>query len=372
MELYIDREELTRALGRVQGIVERRSTNIALSHVLLSATGTDRVRLTATDTMLALVGEYGARVEKAGELSVDAQSFFQIARSLPEPTVHLKVAAGNRLEIKSGRSTFHVVGIGPEDFPPLAARDDKATLKVSSTDLARVIEETHFSVCSDDNRYGLNGAHLEEAEEGGVRRVRIVTTDGNRLSWSEAAYEGTFGKGRRMLLPRKALGEIRKLVTASEGSWEIGFGDRSAVFATEGLTLMVRLVDGEFPNYRAVLPSGAKRSVQVPRDRFADALKRVSIVASDRNHSVRFSFEADHMVLAASNPDLGDAREEIPAELQGSTMSTGFNVRYFQDILAATTGERIQLDLGDALDACLVRFPDRDDCRFVVMPMRLD
>ena len=372
MDLYIDRDELIRGLSRVQGIVERRTTNPSLAHVLLSASG-DRLRMTATDTLLALVSDYEARVESEGELSVDAQTLFQIARTLTHPTVHLKLGSGNRLAVRCGSAEFNVVGLGAEEFAPLPTRSDRSTLRMSGGALRRLIEETLFSVSPDDNRYGLNGAHMEEvtSKEGG-NRVRLVTTDGSRLSWSEAAYEGEFGMGRKMLLPRKALGEVKKLADIDERGWEISFGERSATFASEGLTLMVRLVDGEFPDYRQVVPQGFKRHVNLPRDAFAGALKRVGIMASDRNHSVRFAFEEDRVVLTAQNVDAGDVREEVAAELEGEPLFTGFNVKYFQDILGATSGDRLRLELGDALDPCLVRIPDRDDAMFVVMPMRLD
>jgi DNA polymerase III subunit beta len=186
-----------------------------------------------------------------------------------------------------------------------------------------------------------------------------------------------------MLLPRKGLGELRKLIEsgvaeakptdeASTGGWSIAFGERSATFSAGSLTFLVRLVDGEFPDYRQVVPNGSKRQVVIDRDLFLSALKRAGIMASDRNHSVHFEFEADRLVLTAQNADSGDVREEIPAELDGDALSTGFNVRYFQDILGATQGTTLRLELGDALDPCIVRTPNRDDCLFVVMPMRLD
>jgi DNA polymerase-3 subunit beta len=372
MNLYIDREELIRGLARVQGIVERRTTNLALAHVLLSAEG-EVLRLTATDTMVSLVADYTARIEEPGEISVDAQSFHQIARHLPESAVHLKIEAGNRLAIVSGRSEFHLVGMSAEDYPPLPGRDDQAPIGVPGSVLNRLITETIYAVCQDDNRYGLNGAHLEQitGEDGGAR-IRMVTTDGSRLCFSETNYEGEFQMGRRMLLPRKALDEVRKLCEGDDRDWSIAFGDRSATFETEGLTMMVRLVDGEFPDYRQVLPPAHKRRLMVDRVRFADAMRRVAIVASDRNHSVRFAFEADKVVFSAQNVDLGNAREEIAAELEGEPLETGFNVQYFLDIIRHTAGDRLLLEMGDALDPCIVRVPDRDDCLFVVMPIRLD
>jgi DNA polymerase-3 subunit beta len=175
-----------------------------------------------------------------------------------------------------------------------------------------------------------------------------------------------------MLIPRKALGEVRKLVEVDNARWTVSFGQRAAAFSTDGVTLMLRLIDGEFPPYRDVLPPSAKRLVRVQRGPFSQALKRVSIMASDRNHSVRFAFDEDKLVMTAHNVDAGDVREELPADLEGAPIFTGFNVRYFQDILAATRGDELMLELGEPLDPCLVRIPERDDCMFVVMPMRLD
>jgi DNA polymerase III subunit beta len=376
MDLYIDRDELIRGLARAQGIVERRATNPVLGNVLLSARG-DRLRMTASDTMLWLVADYPTRIEEEGELSVDASTFFQIARTLTQPTVHVQQIGGNRLHISCGSAEFKVPGLAPEDYPPLPTRDERTALTVAGSDLRRMIEETLFSVSPDDNRYGLNGAHMEEITgDDGEARLRLVTTDGSRLSWSECTYEGEFAMGRRMLLPRKALGELRKLIESDakgEGaSWSIAFGERSATFSSGSLTFLVRLVDGEFPDYRQVVPNGFKRQVSIDRSLFLGALKRAGIMASDRNHSVHFTFEADRLVLTAQNADSGDVREEIPAELEGEPLSTGFNVRYFQDILSATTGANLRLELGEALDPCIVRTPDRTDCLFVVMPMRLD
>lgn len=372
MDLYIDRAELIRGLGRVQGIVERHTTNLAMSHVLLSASE-NNLRMTASDTMLTLVADYPARVDRPGELSVEAQTFFQIARTLLEPSVHLVLESANRLGVHCGNADFNVVGLGAEDFPPVPNPEQHASLTVPAESLRRVIEETLFSVSSDDGRYGLNGAHLEVvAGADGGSRLRVVSTDGSRLSWSETPYEGTFGMGRKMLVPRKALDQVRRLCDADGIAWTIAFGDRSASFSSPDSNLVVRLIDGEFPDYRQVLPKGHTRAVELPRDRFADELRHVAIMASDRNHSVRFAFEEDRLVLSAHSVDTGDARTELPAEFEGEPLYTAFNVTYFQDILRVTKGETIRLEMGEALDPCIVRIPDRDDCLFVVMPMRLD
>jgi DNA polymerase-3 subunit beta len=371
MDVTIGREELTRGLQRVQGIIERRTTNPALAHVLLEASG-ERLRLTATDTLLTLVADYPAQVAGPGELSVDAATLFQVSKALNGEVVHLRTNSGNRLSVRSGTAEFNILAGSPDEFPPLPTQNDKAKLQIQGRGLRRIIEETLFSVSGDENRYGLNGAHFEEVGGKAGNTLRLVTTDGSRLSYSETPYEGQFGMGRKMLLPKKALGEIRKMVEADDSLWTVAFGDRSAVVSTPGLTLIVRLVEGEFPDYRQVLPQSFKRHVEMNRDAFDKALRNVVIMASDRNHLVRFSFESDRVVLSAANVEAGDVRAEVEADVQGTPLLTGFNVKYFQDILSNTRGDRISLDLGDTLDPCIVRLPGRDDCLFVVMPMRLD
>ncbi len=369
MDLYIDRSELIAGLSRVQGIVERRTTNLSLAHVLLEA-DSDNLRMTATDTQLTLVADYPARVDTPGRLSVDAQTLFRIARSLSDSTVNLKQVGGERLRVSAGRACFNVMGATASEFPPIAKPDECEPLRVSGTGLRRCIEETLFSLSADDNRYGLNGAHLEESDSGEEPHIRMVTTDGSRLSWSQIPYQGTFGMGRSMLLPRKALGELRKM--AGDADWEIAFGERTATFRTEGLALMVRLIEGDFPDYRQVLPRKQMRSVKLDRSQFLEALRHVAIMASDRHHSVHFSFEREQVVLSAQNIESGDVREEVPAELEGEPLLTGFNVRYFQDVLGATRDEVVTLGLGEALEPCLIRLGEREDCLFVVMPMRID
>ncbi len=372
MDLYIERDQLIRGLSRVQGVVERRTTNPILANVLLSAQG-NKLQMTATDGALTLVASYPASVEGEGELPVDAQRLFSIARTLTEPVVHLTFSKGNRLRLRCGKVDFNIVGANPEEYPPLPVRDERSALKVTGGHLRRIIEETLSSISTDESRYGLNGGHIEQSiTVSGEKRIRLVTTDGSRLSWSEAPFSGEFSISNQVLVPRKALNEAKKLIEQDEHEWSVSFGDRSAVFSNEDTTFMLRLIDGEFPDYRQVLPAAARRRVKVERESFASALRRVGIMASDRNHSVHFAFEESRVVLKAHNVDTGDVREEVPADLEGSPVFTGFNVKYFQDILAATRSQDLILELGEPLDPCLIRLPDRDDCMFVVMPMRLD
>lgn len=375
MDLYIDRDELGRGLARVQGIIERRSTHPLLSHVLLHARE-GGLRMTATDTEVAYIGDLAGNVETSGQLAVDAANLFQIVRSLPEPTVQLVSTGSNqRLEIRSGRSVFKLPGHAAEDFPALPAFDGKGQATMTEGALRRLVEQTSFAVATDDVRYGLNGAHLEEVTANGQRRLRMVATDGHRLSAAEAPIEGTLALSSRMLVPRKALAVMRKLLEGDTETVEIGFGEGSIRLSRPDQTFWFRMLDGEFPDYHAVVPTENKHKVLARRDELSAALKRVGILVQERARAVKFAFGTSaegELEIEVHNVDRGEVREVVPIELQGDSIQVGFNARYLGDILAVVRGERVSLELAHPLAPCLVRDPDDDEAFFVVMPMRLD
>jgi DNA polymerase III subunit beta len=369
MDFLIHRDDLQRALGRVQGIVEKRSTSPILSAVLVQA-GAEGIRLVATDKAMTFFGDFAATVRATGEVAVDAANFNQIARVLPNDVVSIKLV-DQRVEIRCGSSFFKLNGYAAADFPVTPPLDQSRVMRMDAKDLRRVIDQTLFSVAPEDNRYGLNGAHIEDIP-GETHRVRVVSTDGNRLSWAQANYEGELGIGRKMLLPRKALSEIRKLVDGLEGEVELAFGERAGLLRFPGVMLHMRLLEADFPDYRQVLPSNFKRKVVVERDLFSEALRRVSVFAADSSKSVRFAFSGDGLVLTARKLDAGDAREELPIELSGEPITMGFNAHFIEQVLSVVPEGRVVIELGDTLSPCLVKSQVDDDALFVVMPVRLD
>lgn len=377
MDLFIERDELGRGLARVQGIIERRSTHPLLSHVLLHARD-GGLRMTATDTEVAFVGDLAANVQGPGQVAVDAANLFQVVRALPEPTVQLTAAANHRLEVRSGRSQFKLPGYAAEDFPPLPAFDARATASVAEGVLRRLVEQTSFAVATDDVRYGLNGAHLEQVDGPSGPRLRMVATDGHRLSAAEGAISGDLGLQPRTLVPRKALGVIRKLLEGDDETVELGFGEnairviRAARAGQGGQTFWFRMIDGEFPDYHAVVPTENKHRATIRKDELASALKRVAILVQDRARAVRFGFGATELEIDVQNVDRGEVREVVPIELEGEPIQVGFNARYLADVLGVLQGERVTLEQAHPLAPCLVKDPDADEAFFVVMPMRLD
>jgi len=373
MDLTIARNQLTRGLQRVQGIVERRTSNAALAHVLLGAHG-DVLRMSATDTELTLVADYPATIRAEDDLGVDAQHLFQIARTLPDQDVHLTTTAGGLVTVRSGKSVFNLNTLSADEFPPTPRADRHDGLTVSGAHLRRIIDESSFAISADENRYGLNGAHMEIITEQppGTAALRMVATDGSRLAYSQVPFEGRLALDRRALVPRKALAELRKLVEVDETPWQLAFGDRSLFARATGVTFIARLVEGEFPDYKQVLPETSVRRAEVDRGALTDAMRRVGLVATDRNHSARFAFSPGALVISADNLDHGTGQEELDILFEGEPFTTGFNLRYFQDLLGPTGGDKIELRMGDVLDPCIVRLSGRDDCMFIVMPLRLD
>jgi DNA polymerase-3 subunit beta len=372
MDLYITQEELARALGTVQGVVERRSNQQVLAHTLLSAKE-DHLQVTATDQEITVVHRFPAEVARQGHACVHAVHMFQVARNLPDRAVHLVGEDNHALAVDAPPAHFRLVGLPPDEYPTLPAFEASATLTVKSGDLLRIIDRTVFAIPADDQRYGLNGGHLESIEDlEGRTLLRLVTTDGNRLCYAGVPYTGEFGMGRHMLVPRKALLEIKKLLDTPETEVEISFGERAASFRVGSSVLHTRLVDGEFPAYRSVLPQNFQRRVMVNRVAFRDALRRVALEAIDQASTIRMSFADDEVLITSRGIDHGEAKHPVPMVFEGDPIEMGFNVRYFLEVVNCIDEDELVLELGEPLSPCMVRAPGDEDALFIIMPIRLD
>ena len=374
MEFRIAKDELIRALSRVQGIVEKRSTNPIIANVLLEASS-DGMKVSATDTEVSLIGHYTIECVQPGSLTLGARQLYEIARLVPTDSVSFRLPEGSfMMEISSGKAQFKVLGLSSDDFPPIRQLEESEGLEIEAPDLKSLVDKTLFSISSDDTRTGLNGAHAEVVElPGGGSNLRFVSTDGHRLSLAGRPYTGSWTASRSVLLPKKGLAELRKLVDVEDGPWRVAFSDTQAVFQRGTTAFSMRLLEGDFPDYKQVVPSGWQRRILVPRQHLVQALRRVSILASEKAHPVRFHINDGTLVVTAKQPEAGEAREEIEAQVEGADLEIGFNARYFLDSLNVMDTETIGIEIGDSLSPCLVRPGEGDaDELFVVMPMRLE
>lgn len=365
MHVRIPRNTLSAALAL--GVVEKRSTTPILSSVLIQASPAG-VRLTTTDKAMTLAIEVEADVAAAGEIAVDSDTLTSVVRALPDGIVDLRLGDAGRLLVSAGRSQMKLSAFAAADFPVTPPIEDARAMTMDAADLARVLDQVLFSIAPEENRYGLNGAHVEKVGE----IARFVSTDGNRLSWSEAPFTGELGIGRKMLLPRKGAVAIGKLLASTTGPVKLEFGPRACVFTAPRRSLSIRLLEADFPDYRQVLPTSSKRTVTLDRAELAAAVKATSIFATDGAHSMRFAFTADSLVLSARKLDAGDARNEVGCDLRGEPVTLGVNCRFLLEVLEVVQGPTVTMEIGDVLSPIVVKDPAQTTALFVVMPVRID
>lgn len=368
MEIRAKREDFLSALYWTQSTVERRNTMPILANVLVE-THANRIRLTATDLEVGVRSSLDGEIVTSGRVTVDAKKLYEIVRELSEETLELKRLDNDRVEIQSGKSVFKMVGLDAQEFPAFAKGSDENRKECPGDVLKEMIDKTIFSISTDETRSNLNGALLHEAEEA---KVRMVTTDGHRLSLVEREI-GPLGLERGVIIPRKGLAELRKLLEDSgEETVSIGFVD-NMVFVWKGdVEMSIRLIDGEFPDYDKVIPADNTSEANVAQRSLFRALRRVSLLSSDRYRGVRVELKGGNMAISANNPDLGEAAEELDVEYQGSRLAIGYNAQYLLDILGVLDHEdQVGMALKDDQSPTLLKRSGDDSLLYVVMPMRI-
>jgi DNA polymerase-3 subunit beta len=368
MEIKAKRDDFLATLYWTQSIVERRNTMPILANVLLEASKSS-VRVTATDLEVGVRGEFDGNVAKEGTVTVNAKKIYEIIREAPNEQVQLKRLENDWVEIRSGKSVFKIVGMDSKEFPQFPKFDSKSLSSMPASTIHEMIERTIFSVSTDETRYSLNGVFIEEAEGG---KIRMVATDGHRLAFEERAV-GSLALPKGVILPRKGLAELKKLLeSGTEGVVSLGFKENMGLVIKEKIELFMRLIDGDFPDYTKVIPTGNPNIAKLEHDEFLQALRRVSILSSERYKGIRMEFSDDKVSISANNPDLGEAVEEIEAEYNGKALSIGFNARYLLDVLGILGGDgEISIELKDELSPSVIRKGGVDSYLYVLMPMRL-
>ena len=368
MKLTIPREELLRGLGRIQAIVERRGTLPILSNVLIRAEPEGLV-LAATDLEVGVTSTHPAQVEQRGAATLGAKKLYEIVRELDEHDVSLAIEDGSRVCIESGQARFSLLSISPEEYPTLPSPEGVTFAEIDASLLAGMIDCTLYATSTDETRYNLNGVFMELGPD---QRLIFVASNGHRLAKIEKAPPKPVAfleKG--IIVPRKGVGEIRKLCEETDESVEVGLGEGFLLVRRPGQLLSCRLIDGEFPDYRQVIPDGHQIRVVVERERLLHAVRRIALVAHERAGGFRLALDDDQMELHAQNPDLGEAREMIGIDYQGERFETGFNARYLLDALSASVSKEVVLELKDELTPARLRPADDPDLVAVIMPMRL-
>lgn len=374
MKLSISQAEFQHALSRIQAIVEKRSSMPILANVLLDASnegGEQTLRLSATDLEVGIRSTHEATVINPGSLTVSAKKLFEIVRELPNDVIHLEATSNSYLEIRCARSRFTLAGTAAEEYPTLPEAAPGKTVAIPASVLRQMIERTMYATSTDETRYNLNGVYLELLSDTG--KIRMVATDGHRLAYIDRTIEDEAGAiSSSVIIPRKALAELKRLVDEDDSDeLELCFDGNSGLVKKGGVVLVMRLIEGEFPNYRQVLPKETSHRIILPSDEFANLIRRVALLSSERSRAIRLDLSPGILVASSNNPDLGEATEEMDINYEGEPFSIGFNARYLLDSLAALKTKEIELGLHDELSPVQIRPTDDTDTLSVVMPMRL-
>ncbi len=372
MKVTIERAALLRALGHVHRVVERRTTIPILANILIEAAA-GGLLLKATDLDLEITEKAPAEVAQPGATTLPAHTLYDIVRKLPEGAQVSLEETGEQgqLTLRSGRSRFNLQTLPQSDFPDVTSGEFSHNFTLPPADLKRLIEKTQFAISSEETRYYLNGIYVHVAEIEGRSLLRAVATDGHRLARLELpAPAGAVGMPG-VIVPRKAVAEIQRLIEDAQGEVAIELSTNKMRFAFGEALLTTKLIDGTFPDYSRVIPTGNDKRLTVERDAFRNAVDRVSTISSERGRAVKLALSEGKLILSVTNPDQGSAVEELEADYDGPPLDIGFSSRYLLDIVNQLDSDTALFLLADPGSPTLVQDRDGANALYVLMPMRV-
>jgi DNA polymerase-3 subunit beta len=372
MKISIERAVLLKAVAQAQSVVERRNTIPILANVLIEAEGSV-VSLRATDLDIEVIDKAPAMVERAGATTVNAVMLHEIVRKLPDGALVQLTDDGSagRLTVEAGRSTFSLATLPREDFPVMASSEYAANFSAPAGVLRRLFDKSKFAISTEETRYYLNGVYLHVAtgEDGPV--LRCVATDGHRLARIDAALPDGAQGMPGVIVPRKTVGELRKLLDDEEAKIAVSVSETKVRFATPAITLTSKVIDGTFPDYTRVIPTANTRRLEVDAAEFAKAVDRVATVSSERSRAVKMQLDEDRLILSVNAPDSGAAEEELAVAYGDERLEIGFNAKYLLEIASQVDRENAVFLFNSAGDPTLMREGNDASAVYVVMPMRV-
>ena len=367
MKATIERATLLKSLGHVQSVVERRNTIPILSNVLIEARDDNSIRLMATDLDLQVDESVAANVSQGGATTVSAHTLFDIVRKLPDGSQVELSAAEGKMQVNAGRARFSLSTLPRDDFPVIAEGELPTRFELPAATLRQIIEKTRFAISSEETRYYLMGIFLHLVED----QLRAAATDGHRLARITVAKPDGADGMPDVIVPRKAVAELYRLLEELEGTVEISLSATKVRFGLGSAVLTSKLIDGTFPDYNRVIPTGNDKLLKLDPKSFSAGVDRVSTIASEKTRAVKMAVDRDKVTLSVTSPENGLATEELPADYGSDGIEIGFNARYLLDILSEIDGDTVEVHLADAAAPTLLRENDKSNALYVLMPMRV-
>jgi DNA polymerase-3 subunit beta len=363
MKFSVTKEKLLECLQQVQNVVSTRTTLPILSNVLLQTNGSE-VRLTTTDLDVGVRGSFEAEVEKEGATTLPARRLFNIVRELPSSEIQFDVDGKNAASIRSGQSFFKILGLPEEEFPPLPKFDESKVVTIRQKDLRDGLRKTSYAISTDETRYVLNGVLFSFKDN----KLTLVATDGRRLAMVDIDLEFPRSHEGDIIVPTKAVTELHRLLT-EEGDLRVSVSSGQIAFDLEKALLVSKLIEGNYPNYRQVIPGEMKERVTLERETFLNSLRRVSLLASDKSNSIKLNFSKNNIEITANTPEVGEAKESLPVTYKGREFSIAFNPEFLMAPLRNLTEDEIFLDLIDEMSPGVIKI--QSPFLYVLMPMRI-
>jgi len=368
MNLTITKEQILAGLQAVQNVVSNRTTLPILSNVLLRAEK-DRVEFTATDLDVTVACSVEAKVKKAGATTVPVKKLFGIVRELNGMEIDIETDEKNITSVRSGPSFYKIHGLAAEEFPPMPKFKDDKKVPLQQENVKAMMRRTSFAISTDESRYVLNGIYISLKDH----KMTMVATDGRRLALVDEEVDISEKSSGEFIVPAKAVGELNRLLQ-EKGEVEIKFGENQASFALKddkgfSVLLITKLIEGNYPNYKQVIPGEAKERIALVREEFLQALRRAEIMTSDKANSVKLAFGKNNLAITANSPEVGEARESLAVNYKGKELAIAFNPRYLIEALSALSEDEVFFELIDELSPGVLKI--NGPFLYVVMPMRL-
>lgn len=370
MEIKLAKNDFLNLLKWSLGIVEKRGTMPILTNVLIE-TKPGELIISATDLELSLVASCKTDVKVAEKFVLNAKQLYEIIKESRQGDIVLRKTPGHVIEISSGKSLFKMVGMNPDEFPALPQVTAGSTLRVASQEIEDMIQKTFYAASTDESRFTLNGLYLCKIAKGDKNYLRMVASDGHRLSYDEREVQSGLDLEKGLIIPRKGISEVKSLLSGYEGEVNLSVGDNAISFERDQIRLTIRLIEGDFPAYEQVIPKKLDRIAVVDRAEMMGALRRVSIMTSEQARGIKFQLSPDMLTVSSSHPNMGEAKEEIPIQLNGQGFQVGFNPKYFLDILNILDDEKIVMEMKDEVSPCVIRSEFDRGFLAMVMPMRI-
>ncbi|HUV49687.1 MAG TPA: DNA polymerase III subunit beta [Anaerolineae bacterium] len=375
MKFTINKTDILDVLSNIQGLTGHKSS-LAITETVLIQTIDSGIKIAATDLETGFIGEYPAKVNSQGTIAINARKLYEIVKEFPTNEININEIDNHWVEIGNNKINYHIVGMNPDDFPEIPLIEDISFFKIKSAALKKMIDKTLIiGVATDDRRVHINGIYFEKLKNNNQNTLRMVSTDGSRLSLADYIPESDAGKFEiplepGIIIPKKGLTEVNRFLDP-KGDVQIGNKDNHFIVKKDTETIIIRLLEGEFPKYSEIIDKGDSNIITIDRKMFLNMLKRMSILYSDSYKGVVFNFQKDKIIITATNPDLGESKEDMDIDYKGNTIETAFNPKFFIDTLNVINEDNIVLNIIDEQKPCFIEGKEDKQFLSVIMPMRI-